>query len=96
MRTASFALRTGLREGDSHRFFASCWVMVEAPRGSPNSFTALSMASRISAVAKPRWLKKLASSATTTARLSDGAMRPYGTHVHCTRPGRPACRSRVR
>ena len=56
----------------------------------------LSIASRISLVAKPLWVKKLVSSATTTARLSDVAMRLYGTHVHCTRTGRPAWRSTAR
>ena len=32
--TASFALRQALRSVPSHRFFASCWVSVEAPRSA--------------------------------------------------------------
>ena len=67
--TASFALRSGLREGDSHRFFASCCVMVDAPRGISWCSIARSTAWRHSVGSKPLWLKKRMSSATSTARL---------------------------
>src|SRR2546425_5226346 len=62
--TASFSLRTGLREGDSQRFFASCWVIVEAPRGSSTSSRACITACLISPVSNPWCEKKLTSSAT--------------------------------
>ena len=68
-RIASRAFRRGLRDGDSHRFFASCWVMVEAPRGSSWRSTARSSASSTSARSTPPWAKKRMSSATTTARF---------------------------
>ena len=61
---ASSTLRQGLRDGDSHRFLASCWVIVEAPRSALPSSTAPRTASLISSTAKPRWSKKPMSSAT--------------------------------
>ncbi len=72
VRSASFPLRSGLRDGESQRFLASCWVMVDAPRGSSRSRSASSRAFCISASAKPWWEKKPMSSATSTARLSAG------------------------
>ena len=69
---ASFTLRSGLRDGDSHRFLASCCVTVEAPRGATPSSIVLPIAWRISPRSKPVCEKKLMSSATSTARLRCG------------------------
>ena len=69
---ASRAFRSGLRERESQRFLASCWVIVEAPRGSSPSRRASSSAFCISSSAKPWCEKKLTSSDTMTARLRAG------------------------
>ena len=76
VRIASRILRNGSREGDSHRFLASCWLMVEAPRGSSPSSIACVSAFRISPLSNPRCEKKLMSSATSTATFMDGAIEP--------------------
>ncbi|HET8531068.1 MAG TPA: hypothetical protein VFO08_07970 [Methylomirabilota bacterium] len=74
MSRASLAFRSGLRERESQRFLASCWVIVEAPRGSSWSRRASSSAFCISSRAKPWCEKKLTSSDTSTARFSAGEM----------------------
>ena len=38
---SSRSFRIGLREGERYRFFASCWVMVEAPPFLPIKNTAI-------------------------------------------------------
>ena len=91
-RIASRTFRSGFREGESHRFFASCCVMVEAPRGIAFRSTACSSASSTSSRSTPWCAKNRMSSATTTARLTWTEMAAYGTQIHWTRPSRPAAR----
>ena len=93
--TLSRALRSTVRSGESQRFFASCWVMVEAPRGARRSSSACVTASRIALGAKPLWWKKSVSSATTTARLRWIEIAEEETQRHSTRGVRPASRSRA-
>ena len=54
----SSALRTKLRPPHRNRFFAVCWVMVEAPRASPSS-SASSIAACSSPQSMPRWRAEL-------------------------------------
>ena len=66
------SFRDGFRDGESHRFLASCWVIVEAPRGTLPSVMASRMAVRISCVENPACEKNSRSSAATAARARNG------------------------
>ncbi len=79
MSSASLTLRSGLRDGESQRFLASCWVIVEAPRGTVFSSSAFSSAARSSRREKPSWEKNSMSSATTTACFRLRERREPGT-----------------
>src|SRR5207302_10216775 len=82
--TASLTLRRGLRDADRYRFFASCWVMVLAPRSRsrcrhrPPSVASHPLcpftpsASAISAGSIPRCVRKRESSPMITMRWSSG------------------------
>jgi hypothetical protein len=66
---ASWPLRSQERSPERNRFFATCWLMVEAPATTFPSRRFLANASWIASQSKPSWSRNFASSATTTARL---------------------------
>jgi len=92
VRIASRSLRVRLRLGESHRFFATCCVMVDAPRGASRSRIAFFRASFISCEENPSWKKNSLSSLATTARFRFGEIRAYGTGNHATLSLLPASR----
>src|SRR6185436_1147689 len=75
--TASWPLRNQDRSPERNRFFASCWLMVEAPETTLPFFSFFSRALEIASQSNPSWPTNFASSAATTARFSCVEMRSW-------------------
>ena len=72
---ASWPLRSQERSPDRNRFFASCWLMVEAPATTLPRCSFFAIAFWIASQSKPSWSRNFASSAATTARFRCAEIR---------------------
>ena len=75
----SSPLRSQLWPGQRNRFFATCWLIVLAPRRRRPlraSFTAFSIAAK----SNPSWTRNFWSSAAITATAAWREIRDQGTH----------------
>ena len=75
---SSRSFRIGFRDGDRYRFFASCCVIVLAPRANRPCSKFVSIDSCSCSTSTPSCSPERASSATSTARFRFGEMRFVG------------------
>ncbi len=67
--SASSPLRSHERSVERNRFFASCWLIVEAPATTRPLSSLRAIAFWIISQSKPSWSRNRTSSAATTARF---------------------------
>ena len=83
-RIASRALRASVRSAPTSMFFATCWVMVEAPpmrRPEPYCSRLVTTARMMPMGSTPRCSRKRWSSAETKACATRGGMASIGTNT---------------